>query len=219
MNSAETLWAKRAFLRSLIVSVLLSALLGIVAILSGGFGWLEIRVILTTVTVAIASLSGLACGAAIASGASRALPRSGIALTLAAAAMVLLGIWTDVNGTGFWKLTVSIAVFAVACAHLSLLSMARLGESYRWSLRAAGVAIFGVASLIVGVILFELNEGGMFQLLGVAAIADAALTILVPVFHRLSRADSGSAGAIDAEIAQLKRRIVELERIQRERAT
>jgi hypothetical protein len=70
-------------------------------------------------------------------------------------------------------------------------------------------------------IFFEIDETGMFQLLGVAAIVDAAMTILVPIFHRLSRSDlapmsDGIATVetedIDAEIAKLKERIAELER-------
>jgi hypothetical protein len=63
----------------------------------------------------------------------------------------------------------------------------------------------------------------MFRLLAVAAIFDAAITILVPVFHWLSRTTKGTrSGAtadaatrresIDQEIAQLKQRLVELER-------
>ena len=63
MSTAEPFPVKKAFLYSLVASVLLSAFLGIVAILSGRFGWLEIRIILTTVTIALASICGLACGA------------------------------------------------------------------------------------------------------------------------------------------------------------
>ena len=48
---------------------------------------------------------------------------------------------------------------------------------------------------------FEVNAKGMFQLLGVAAIVDAAVTILVPIFRRLSTAQlapaSGDAPALD----------------------
>jgi len=218
MQSAETVLAKKAFLRSLIVSVLVSALLGIVAILAGGFGWLELRILLTAVTVSGASLCGLACGAALAAGRPRALPRAGIALAMIAAAIALLGMWIGTADPDFWKFTASVAVFAVACAHVALLSMARLDDSFRWALRAARVAIFGVASLIVLVILFEATGNGVFRLLGVAAIADAALTILVPVLHRLSRAEGAEARSIDAEIESLRARIAELERIRRERA-
>ncbi|MBP90511.1 MAG: hypothetical protein CMJ64_28020 [Planctomycetaceae bacterium] len=221
MKTAEAFPVKKTFLYSLVASVLLSAFLGIVAILSGRFGWVEIRIILTTVTIALGSICGLACGAYLGTKTGKALPLSGIVLTLLAAAMIIIGMWIEMESEGYWKLAASISVFAVACAHLSLLSMARLAEWFQWSLVAAYVVIFGVASLIVVMIFFEIDETGMFQLLGVAAIVDAAMTILVPIFHRLSRSDlapmsDGIATVetedIDAEIAKLKERIAELER-------
>jgi hypothetical protein len=71
----------------------------------------------------------------------------------------------------------------------------------------------------------------MFQLLGVAAIVDAAITIVIPILHRLSRDEISGAmelphgttaaaapaasrvAEIDGEIARLRQRIAELERL------
>jgi hypothetical protein len=232
MNATEGLMVKRAFLYALIASVAISAGLGILAILAGNWGWVEIRILLTTVTIAAASICGLGCGAYWSVGGHRAVPLAGIALALGAAALVLVGIWAEIGGETYWKLAASLSVFAVACAHLSLLSMARLAPSFRWSLIAAYVTILAVASLIVVMILGEPRSEFMFRLLGVAAIIDAAITILVPVFHWLSRTsgraamhapDRQSAGdeaariqAIDEEISRLKERIAELERQKRQ---
>lgn len=222
MSTVEPFPVKKAFLYSLIASVMLSACLGILAILSGRFGWVEVRVVFTTVTIAVASICGLACSAYLGTKAGRALPLSGIALTCAASAMIVLGMWVEPKSEGYWKGAASMAVFAVACAHLSLLSMARLAEWFQWSLIAAYVVIFGVASMIAMMIFFEIDEIGMFQLLGVAAIVDAAVTILVPIFHRLSRSQlaptsrsisASEVEAIDREIEVLKERIAALEKM------
>ena len=62
MNDQQGFPVKKAFLYALIGSVVLSALLGIGAILSGRFGWFEIRILLTTITISVASICGLACG-------------------------------------------------------------------------------------------------------------------------------------------------------------
>ncbi len=220
MHESQGFPVKKAFLYALIGSVGLSALLGILAILSGRFGWFEIRILLTTVTIAAASICGLACGAYLTTRQGRALPLSGVALTLLAAVMVIGGIWTEASSEGYWKLAACASVFSVACAHLSLLSMARLAEWFRWSLAAAYAVIFLVASLIVLMILVESHGAGMFQLLGVAAIIDAAVTIVIPVLHRLSKSEVAAQqpgepqvmpGRYDAEIEQLKQRIAELE--------
>lgn len=220
MSSSVQFPIKKAFLYSLIASVILSAVLGIMAILSGRFGWMEVRIILTTVTISLASICGLACGACLGAKAARLLPTCGIALTIIAAGMIIFGMWTEMESEFYWKLAASIAVFAVACAHLSLLSMARMAEWFQWSLIAATVIILGVASLIVGMIHFEIHQTNMFQLLGVAAIVDAAITVLIPIFHKLSKHElartssamhAKSLDPIDEEIATLKQRIADLE--------
>jgi hypothetical protein len=210
--------AKQAFLYSLIASVVVSAMLGIFAILTGNWGELEIRIILTTVTIAGASLAGLACGAYLETGRSeRGLPLGGIGLAVLAGALILLGIWVELDSEAYWKFTVIASVYAIALAHLCLLSMARLAEAFRWSLPAAFAVILGVASLISLMLLFEIDESGMFRILGVAAILDATITILVPVFHRLSRGDLGAAGEsidlrqLDAEIARVRSELEQLE--------
>jgi hypothetical protein len=226
MTERQPFPVKKTFLYALIGSIILGALLGITAILSGRFGWLEVRVLLTTATIAVASICGLACGAHLSTGRGRALPLAGIALTLVAAGMLIGGIWHETFSDSYWQTTASASVFAVACAHLSLLSMARLADWFRWSLTVAYVVILGVAGLIVLMILREQHGAGMMQLLGVATIVDAAITIVIPILHRLSRdeisrqAGTGTAGManlqvaeIDAEIARLRDRIAVLEQM------
>lgn len=207
---------KKAFLYSLIVSVLLSAVAGIAVILTGSWGDLEIRIILTTITLAAASLAGLSCGAHFDTGHGRPLPLAGIALTLLGAAMVLSIIWLEIVSQAYVKLTVVTSVYAVAVAHLCLLSMARLSESFRWSLPAAYGVVLTVATLISLMLVFEIDNEGMFRTLAVAAILDAAVTILVPIFHRLSRNDLAPAAnldlaRLDAEIAEMRGRLAQLE--------
>lgn len=218
MNTPQELLAKKAFLYSLIISVLLSAVLGIVAILSGDWSWFNIRILLTTVTVTGASICGLACGAYVSTKRGRALPLAGIGLALAGAAMVIGGIWIEVGSEWYWKMAASLTVFAVACAHLSLLAMTRLAGRFQWSLVAAHVVIFGVASLIVFLILGESHSSGMFRLLAVAAIVDAAITVLIPIFHWLSKRETArepwratEEESMEPEITSLKERLAELE--------
>jgi hypothetical protein len=221
MSTTQGSPVKKAFLYSLIVSIVLSAFLGILAILSGSWGWFEVRILLTTVTIAAASICGLACGAYLATKRGQVLPLAGIALAILGAAMVMAGMWADMRSDAYWKCAVTVSVFAVACGHLALLSMARLAEWFLWSLVVAHAVILGVASLIVLLVWSELHGTGMFQLLGVAAIIDAAITILIPIFHWLSRAPLAPAApslrprtaeAADAAIAQLRARIAELEK-------
>lgn len=215
MSHVQVFPVKRAFLYSLILSVVLSALLGIIAILSGEFGWLELRILLTAVTISLASINGLACGAYLGTGKGKLLPWVGIVLTLVSTLLIVSQIWLEFTlNEAFWKLTACCAVYAIACAHLSLLSMARLAQWFQWSLVAAYVVILGVATMIAMIILLLIDNSGMFHLLGVAAVIDAAITILIPIFHRLSKTDDLSANEIeriDQELGRLRTRITELE--------
>src|SRR5436190_10088465 len=94
---------KKTALWLLIASVVVSALLGIWAILSGNFGELQARVLLTTLTITGASVIGLACGAYWETGRMRWLPLLGIILAIFAATMIIIGIWFEPKGDFLWK--------------------------------------------------------------------------------------------------------------------
>lgn len=134
MRENTALPIKKSFLYCLIVSVAIAAAVGISAILSGEFGSVEIRILLTTLTVSAGSMCGLACWAYLASRRGKILPLAGIVLTFVGSSMILIGIWGEVDSKEFWKVTASASVFAVACAHLALLSLARLAQWFQWSL-------------------------------------------------------------------------------------
>ena len=214
-------------LYSLVGSVVLGALLGIVLVLRNTWGWFEVRVILTTVTVAIASLCGLACDLSRTPRGANILPRGGLVLTLVAAGLILAGMWTDLNKDGFWKFTISVSIFAVATVHICLLSIAQLAKRFRWVYFIACQVIYGLAVLLAVIVFWELENERMFRFVAMISIVDAALTLVIPLLHRISRTDDNHShiaapiaarnlAAIDAEVAALKKRIVELEKLRLE---
>jgi hypothetical protein len=218
---------KRPLLYSLVGSVVLGALLGIVLVLRNTWGWFEVRVILTTITVAIASLCGLACDLSRTPRGANILPRGGLLLTLVAAGLILAGMWTDLNKDEFWKFTISVSIFAVATVHICLLSIAQLAKRFRWVYFIACQVIYGLAVLLSVIVFWELENERMFRFVAMISIVDAALTLVIPLLHRISRADDNHShiaapmaarnlAAIDDEIATLKKRIVELEKLRLE---
>jgi hypothetical protein len=87
--------------------------------------------------------------------------------------------------------------------------------------------ICGLAAIICAMIVGEIDAESMFQLVAALSIADAALTLAIPVLHRLSKLDGQgatlptprelrNAAAIDAEIAQLQQRILHLQKLRAE---
>ena len=183
---------KRIALWFLIISVAISAALGIIAILSGNFGDFEARVILTTVTISAASVCALAAGALWENRSERTFPGITVALAILAAAVIIIGIWGKISTTGYWKFSATVGVLAIAFAQACLISLARLAPRFAWTRTLALIAIFFLASLIIFAICTEVSSEGFFKTMGATAILVAALTIMMPIFHRLSRGDLSS---------------------------
>ncbi len=204
---------KRLFLYLLIASVALSALIGIGVILLGQFGEFETKVLLTAVTVTVTSILGLACGAFLETKRGRVMPLTGIvcALTSGVMWMVIIWAWRDQNDT-FVKVLMTATLFAASCSLLSLISLARLDRRFVWSRYAAHAAVWALTAIALYLIWTTPEDLGdwLGRTIGTLAVLIAALTVVTPVFHKLSAVETGIA-AIDDEIAALRARLVELE--------
>lgn len=203
---------KRAFLYLLIVSVALSALVGIAVLLFGNFGEFEIKVLLTTLTITVTSILGLACGAYLESGRGRMIPIAGIAIASLSCILWIYLVWHGtVHEEYFAKLLLSLTLLSATCAHISLLSLATLDRRFLWS-RYAFLAADWILTIYLLFLIWNaqwIEHDATPRVIGVLSIIVAALTLVTPVFHKLSAVDS--VADIDAEIARLRKRISELE--------
>ncbi|MBK9164049.1 MAG: hypothetical protein IPM21_09060 [Acidobacteria bacterium] len=205
---------RKIFLNTLIASVALSAVLGIVVVIAGSFGEFELRVLMTTLTVTATSILGLACGACYEAGRGRKLPLAGIVLSVVSALALFLIIWNvlDDNET-YIKTTMTLVIGAIVASHLSLLRLARLDRRFAWSYPFAAACDLLHAAIILYLMWFE-PEGEsdlVFRTIGVLSILIAAVTVITPVFHRLSAGET-DIEKIDVEINELKLKIEELEK-------
>lgn len=204
---------RRLFLYLLIASVAVSAAMGIAVLVIGKFGELSTRVLMTTLTVTVTSILGLACGAYYESGRGRNLPLAGIFLSLVSALMVFLIIWNVLDdNSNFIKATLTVVMLAVSCSHLSLLSIARLDRRFAWSRIAAFVFVAVLDAILLYILWFEPTSDSdlVSRIIGVLSILIASITVITPVFHKLS-AGGIQIADIDAEILELQAKITELE--------
>lgn len=209
----ENINLKKFFLYLLIGSVALSAILGIGVILLGDFGEFEMKILLTTLTVTITSILGLACGACLEAKRGKILPYAGIGFAIISAALFIFFIWDGfTNEETLIKIAMSVLILAVSCSHISLLSIARLDKRFLWSRYAVHVSIWSLTAILIYLIWIEKDYSSDLipRVLGVLSIIIAALTIVTPIFHKLSRQTTKTED-IDAEIEKLKARIAELE--------
>ena len=110
-------------------------------------------------------------------------------LALLAALLLITGIWLEPQSSEFWKFTASVGVVAAATAHACLVSLANLARRFAWARVVTPAAIYLLALLIVLSIYFEPSGDFGLRLIGTCSIVVAALTIMMPIFHRLSRDD------------------------------
>ena len=224
---SDDLSLKKPLLYALIISVILGAILGIVLILRNTWGWFEVRVMLTTVIVAIASLCGLACDLSKLPLGVNLLPRAGMILTALSAAMLLLGMWSDITSEAFWKSAITLCTFAVATVHVCLLSIARLARRFRWVSFIGSQLVYGLAIMLTIVIVGELESEGLWRFIAALSIVVAAITLVIPILHRISRMegrdedllmpnDQRNVKSIDEEIARLREQIEKLQKIKAE---
>jgi hypothetical protein len=101
-----------------------------------------------------------------------------------------------------------------------MLFMANLAGGYRWAYVVAYQLVFGLATLLAAGVIFELFDDGDHYWRATAGISIlvAAITLLIPVFHYMSRevvaaaeAEADPLFAVEEEIARLKKQLLELE--------
>lgn len=182
----------------IIVSLSLTALVGIVTLLTASFGEVQGKIILTTLLVAGFSITAL-CHLAVAGRALRVVGYVGIAMSAAAlitGAILIWGGW--LNWGQEWEILLKtfavVAILAVSLAHANLLLLL---EGRRSRLVRIGlfttVAMIGLLAILI--ILPIVTDGRIpgdngepyFRFLGVVAILDALGTIVLPVIARFTR--------------------------------
>jgi hypothetical protein len=177
---------RTASLYSFIVFLALSAVVAIISLLSGAFGSLEVKVLLTTTVVALASICALCCS----SYASQHVPLPGIIgiiLAIVSGVLLIAAVWLEISQEFFWKPTVVLSIFTVAIAHLLALLTVRLHQ-YKWLPIATAISIVALAFILSFIVVteFELPT----RLIAVLSIIVALETLVIPILSRIQNHDT-----------------------------
>jgi len=181
----------------IVASLALAALLGIIALFSGEFGELQVRILLSTLLIAGFSVVAL-CDLTIAERRLRLVGFIGAALSLVTFALGLVLIWLDWNdGTGEllrWFFIAGIVALSFAQASLLLLLSDRASHAVRIALwiTLAFVAVVTIMAVLPiatdGAVPGTGDEATYWRFFGAAVIIDAVGTIAVPVVALIARA-------------------------------
>ena len=179
---------KQNALKVAIGFLILTALFSIWTVLLGEFGDFEIRVLLTTVSISIASMCAMACGAHIEKTQIKLAGGIGIFSSMVSLILTLLLIWLEIRDSTIWRLSLSSMVVTFALAHTLLLNLPPLIEKRFWLRYLAGLSITIMSLLILTLIWNdEMVTEGYFRLMITLAIIVALVSLLIPIFSKLDK--------------------------------
>ncbi len=194
---------RRAAIIAIIGSLAIAALLGIIALLSGEFGVLQSRVLLTTLTIAGFGTTAL-CHLAVVTRSVRVVGFVGIGASLGAAICAFVLIWVDWDTwweqtEWWWKSLAIFSIIAVSLAQANLLLLLA-GRPQPLIRIALAVTLSAVAIVAVMVALPLLTNGDIpgdagdsyWRIFGVLTILDALGTIALPILGLVLRTSSAS---------------------------
>jgi hypothetical protein len=182
---------KKAFLTTLIVSLVVAALIGIYTLLLGQDFSREWRILATVLSISFFSMTALITATTLERAGYARLVKytsmAGIAVSWVAFVIFIAGIWTDVlnDFDPYYKILFISTILAFTLAHFSILALARLPLRWDWVRWATLASITTLALYIITMIILELEGDFTIRLLGVLGILDGCGTIITPVLLKL----------------------------------
>jgi len=179
---------KKTFLITMIVSLSISALIGIFVFLFGDFGETEFKLLMTTLTIGGYSLTGLCCSVLYEKRKFTSLALSGMVISIIGFLYTVLVIWEAIDLDDSWKALIIFIVLAASTAHACLLLLIKTEKSLvNGALSATIIFISIVALMLIILVLNEFDDVGefYFRLLGVFAILDVLGTIVTPILNKV----------------------------------
>jgi hypothetical protein len=182
--------ARRLFLGTVVVSLVLTAGIAIITLLVGDFGETELRILLTTVSISFFSLLALPGSILIEQERRQGLGFTSVALAVLGFLLSLNMIWIqwDDAGEGSWKSHLVATIVAIATTQAAGVELRRRDADPVWVRRiaAASHVAAAVSALLASIaVLDEIDDDGFLRALGAIVIANVLLVALQPVLRRM----------------------------------
>lgn len=184
----QGLHLKKIFLITLIISMTISALIGIVIFLLGNFGNTEEKLILTTLAIGGYSMAGLGCSFLYEKRSYNPLSLIGMIASAIGLLLTILVIWEAVDFDDTWKAVIILAVLSFGIAHMCLLLLIKPVKSLVSFALSATLIFIGIVSFMLIILIlndFSGLDSFYFRLLGAFAILDALGTITTPILNKV----------------------------------
>jgi hypothetical protein len=184
-------------LRALIASVVVSAAMGIFALLVGEFEETQSKLLATSLSVSGAAIVAMACGFAWGRGRLGLMPPAGIAAGVGGFGLLTTNMWLEVESEIFLRSTFTVLVLAFAATHACVVSPLGLFGRFRWIFGATYCLNALLSALVIVAIHIEPAWNEYWRLLGAVVILLVATTIATPVLRRLDKTAHPTTPVID----------------------
>ena len=183
---------KKVFLITLVISLSISAILGVIIFLVGNFGEIQVRTLLTTLTIGGFSLTGLCCATLLGKGRFSKFASLGMIFSIWGFLFTTSLIWGIISWSFFdnlWKVMIITIILAFSTAHASLLLLIKSDKTIvNVSLTTTLLFIFLVALELITLTFIEFRniDGLWWRILGVFAILDVLGTVITPILSKVT---------------------------------
>lgn len=177
---------RTAALRALIVSVVVSGVLGVSALLLGRSIVMG-QVLVTSLCGTAASLLALIGALGLERGGRALWGLTAIVASVLGFGLLTVSIWVEVRSQGLGKVAVTGVIVGMVAAHGVLLSLARMRPEHVWAAYLTRALAVLCGALLLLALWAEIWTGGFWRLVGALAVLVVAGSLLVPILARLSR--------------------------------
>ncbi|MHC4984670.1 MAG: hypothetical protein ACYTFO_00795 [Planctomycetota bacterium] len=177
----------KAMVYSAIACLVAGALYAIYIVLFGEFEDFEVKVLLTTLVISVASIGWLCCSSYHSQRREPIAAIGGALLMAAAAGLMINAIWAEEDGEAYWKLTLSLTIWAVAVSHLLMLVALRLRRG-QWWVHALGAITVATLATVLTLLVLEVIDGSesVMKLIVVLCILVTLETLVIPILSRVA---------------------------------
>ena len=173
----------------MVISLSISALIGIFVFLLGDFGETDFKLLMTTLTIGGYSLTGLCCSVLYEKRKFTSLALSGMAISVIGFLYTVLVIWEaiDLYNDLTWRVVAILIVLAASTAHSCLLLLLKSKKTLVNSALSATIIFISIVALMLTIlVLNELDvDDFYYRLLGIFAILDVLGTIVTPILNKV----------------------------------
>ena len=182
MNYTEV---RKLLLKVFIGFLSVTALVAIFSVLGRKFDQTQLKVLVTTFSISAGSICAMACAGFIERTGAKSVGIVGILAASAAVALVIIGVWGEINEKEYWRTTVTFIVLSVAVAHACLMHLPRLAASHRWTQTASAILIGLLAIQIILAVWGEIKDEGYYRFMAAVSVMVVLATLIVPICSRL----------------------------------